>query len=46
MCAARIGGNRPGPLATTHREGRVMTEYKIPKNTERRDSMSGAPHRT
>jgi hypothetical protein len=25
---------------------RVMTEYKIAKNTERHDSMSGASHRT
>jgi len=26
--------------------GRVMTDYKLPKKTERHDSMSGASHRT
>jgi hypothetical protein len=26
--------------------GRVMTESKLAKNTERHDSMSGAQHRT
>ena len=46
MCAALTGWNRPGPLATTHLPGRVMTEYKLAQNTERHDSMSGAPHRT
>jgi len=35
----------PG-LATTHRLGRVMSESKLAKNTERHDSMSGASHRT
>src|SRR5262249_36995793 len=36
----------PGHLPQRTGSGRVMTDYKLPKNTERHDSMSGDPHRT